>query len=150
MPRPPAPLHPPRFAAHGRVELESEAIGQATVLHFDSTGPFNRELVDRVREAYTPIFAEAAAQGPFAHISSFHGSMLATPEAFAAFAALIAEWRAAGIAPAANAYVVTPEVEGRNLMLAYYRHAWSDLPFEVFERQEDAEAWIAKTMSGPR
>ncbi|MGL6290964.1 MAG: hypothetical protein ACRC2H_09775 [Silanimonas sp.] len=135
--------HAARFPAHGALERHATEASGYTIVYINATGPFNREMVDRVRDVHTPNFAAAAANGPYAHISTFHGSMLATPEAFEAFAALVAEWRAMGILPAANAYVAASDVEGRTFVADHYRRAWADTPCEVFERREDAEAWVA-------
>jgi hypothetical protein len=73
--------------------------------------------------------------------------MLATPEAFAAFGALLVEWKAAGILPTANAYVVGPEVEGVTIVQSHYRRAWEGACFEIFERRDEAEAWIARMLA---
>lgn len=147
---PPAESNASRFAAHGSVALGSSAVTPIRILRFDATGPFNVELAHELRTALTPIYVDAAAEGPFSDVTTFYRSMLATPEAFEAFTALIADWRTAGITPAAAAYVVGPEVEGRNVVMAMYRNAWAGVPFEVFDSQEDADAWVTRTMTQAR
>lgn len=142
-------MGPSAFPPHGAVDPAGNPGTGSRVIYIDATGPFNREMVDRIREIYTPAFRELAPQGPFGHISVFHGSMLATPEAFAAFAALLAEWKAMGILPTASAYVVGPDVEGRVFVEAHYRRAWEGGPFEIFDRRDDAEAWIARMLARP-
>lgn len=144
------PIGPSAFPPHGTVDQSTEEGVVGGIIYIDATGPFNREMVDRIREVHTPTFRDAAAKGPFGHISTFHASMLATPDAFDAFAALIADWKAMGILPAASAYVVAPEVEGSTIVLTHYRRAWAGLTFEVFERRDDAEAWIAGILRGAR
>ncbi|WP_397607258.1 hypothetical protein [Silanimonas sp.] len=131
------------FPAHGRVEVHPHG----RVVYFEATGPFNAEAVAVMRTAYTPIMASMAEDGAFGHISTFHESMLATPEAFAAFGALLVEWKAAGILPTANAYVVGPEVEGVTIVQSHYRRAWEGACFEIFERRDEAEAWIARMLA---
>jgi hypothetical protein len=150
VPQPPATPNAARFAAHGSVSLESSTAAPVRILRFEATGPFNVELAHELREALTPIYIDAAAEGPFGDITTFYRSMLAPAEAFAAFTALIADWRAARIAPTVAAYVVGPEVEGRNVVLAVYRNAWAGIPFEVFDSQEDADAWVKRTMTQTR
>ena len=135
------------FPAHGRVEVHPHG----RVVYFDATGPFNAEAVALMRTAYTPIMAAMAMEGPFGHISTFHESMLATPEAFEAFAALLESWRASGILPAVNAYVVAREVEGRNLVLPRYAAAFpSTCRFAAFETLPEAEAWVACELPASR
>ena len=136
-----------RFPAHGTVDQSVAPVPGGRVVYIDATGPFNREMVDRIREAHTPTFREAAVRGPFGHITTFHSSMLATPDAFTAFTALVAEWRAMGIVPTANAYVVGPEVEGATIVKPHYRRAWDGTSFEIFEHRDEAEAWVAQLLS---
>ncbi|WP_397572856.1 hypothetical protein [Silanimonas sp.] len=50
------------------------------VLFFESTGPFDGEIVEAVIRAYRPLLQRLADGGPFAHVSTFHRSMLATPD----------------------------------------------------------------------
>ena len=146
-PRPPSV--PTAFPAHGAVEQAVAPVPGGRVVYIEATGPFNREMVDVIRAIHTPTFRDAAALGSFGHISTFHESMLATPDAFAAFTALLADWKAMGILPTASAYVVAPEVEGRVFVEAHYRRAWEGSPFEIFERRGDAEAWIARMLARP-
>jgi hypothetical protein len=140
-------MGPTAFPAHGTVDQAAPTTAGGHVIYIDATGPFNREMVDRIREIHTPTFRDAAAQGPFGHITTFHASMLATPDAFAAFGALLAEWKAAGILPTANAYVVGPEVEGVTIVQSHYRRAWEGACFEIFQQRDEAEAWIARALA---
>ncbi len=118
------------------------------VVYFEATGPFNAEAVAVMRTAYTPIMASMAADGPFGHISTFHESMLATPEAFEAFATLLEDWRRAEILPAVNAYVVARDVEGRHFVLPRYAAALpSTCRFSAFEQLTEAEAWLAHELT---
>lgn len=135
------------FPPHGRTEVHPHG----RVVYFEATGPFNAEAVAVMQKAYTPIMATMAADGPFGHISTFHESMLATPEAFDAFAALLDGWCNAGILPAVNAYVIARDVEGRNLLLPRYAAAFpATCRFSAFEQPADAEAWVARELSALR
>jgi hypothetical protein len=122
-------------------------VAGSRVVYIDATGPFNREMVDRIREIHTTTFRDAAAQGPFGHISLFHASMLATPDAITAITAQHVEWKAMGILPTANAYVAGPDVEGVTIVQSHYRRAWEGACFEIFERRDEAEAWIARMLA---
>ncbi len=134
-----------RFPAHGRIA--AHPVGR--IVYFDSTGPFNIEAVAAMREAYTPVMTAMAVDGAFGHVTVFHGSMLATPEALAALAALLAEWRSAGIMPVANAYVAGPEVEGRDLVLPHYAAAFGpSSPLRLFDGLADAKVWVEAALAG--
>lgn len=142
------PMGAKAFPAHGAVDQAVAQVAGGSVVYIEATGPFNREMVDQVREIHTPTFRDAAARGPFGHITTFHVSMMATPDAFTAFAALIAEWNGIGILPTASAYVVGPGVEGKSIVEIHYRRAWEGTRFEIFEHRDEAEAWIARALAG--
>lgn len=118
------------------------------VLFFESTGPFDGEVVEAVIRAYQPLLQRLADGGPFAHVSVFHGSMLATPAALDAFDQLLGEWRRSGIAPIANAYVAAADIEGRSLMMPIFASVFSGFsPFREFDRLEEAEAWVRQRLA---
>ncbi len=118
------------------------------VLFFESTGPFDGEIVDAVIRAYRPLLQRLADGGPFAHVSTFHRSMLATPDALEAFDQLLGEWRRSGLAPIAHAYVAAADIEGRNVMMPIFANVFSGFsPFREFERFEEAEAWVRQQLA---
>jgi len=118
------------------------------VLFFESAGPFDGEVVEAVIRAYQPLLQRLANGGPFAHISVFHGSMLATPAALDAFDHLLGEWRRSGLSPLANAYVAAADIEGRGQMMPIFAGVFSGFsPFRDFERLEEAEAWVRQRLA---
>jgi hypothetical protein len=118
------------------------------VLFFESTGPFDGEIVEAVIRAYRPLLQRLADGGPFAHVSTFHRSMLATPDALDAFDQLLGEWRSSGLAPIANAYVAASDIEGRGLMMPIFASVFSGFsPFREFDRFEAAEAWVRQQLA---
>lgn len=128
-----------RFTPHG--ELSAQLLGN--VLYFESSGPFNKEVVDAVVRAHRPLLQQAAKAGPYGQISIFHRSMAATPDALQTLADLLAEWKQLGIAPIANAYVAEATVEGRDIMMSVFARAFQAFgPFRGFHRLDDAEDWI--------
>jgi hypothetical protein len=136
-----------RFQPHGN--LTAHVAGK--VLYFESTGPFNVEVVDAVVRAYQPLLQRLADAGPFGHISVFHESMLATPDALHAFDALLGEWRRTGLAPLANAYVADADVEGRDIMMPVFAKVFSGFsPFRDFHNIEEAEGWIGAALAAAR
>lgn len=133
-----------RFQPHGRITAHIAG----PILCFETEGPFNAEVVEALLRAYRPLLVELADRGPYGHVTVFHRSMLATPEALHAFGALLAEWRASGIMPAANAYVAEASVEGRGLMMPIYEKLFTGpVPFRTFHTVADAEAWIAEVLA---
>jgi len=119
------------------------------VLFFESTGPFDGEIVEAVIRAYRPLVQRLADGGPFGHVSVFHRSMLTTPDGLQAFDDLLAEWRHSGLSPIANAYVAPAGIEGRARMMPVFARVFSGFrPFRDFERFEDAEAWVRAHLPG--
>lgn len=132
-----------RFTPHGK--LTAHVAGR--VLYFESTGPFNVEMIDAVVRAYRPLLQQLADGGPYGHISVFHRSMLATPDTLHAFNELLAEWRRSGLAPVANAYVAADEVEGRNIMMPVFAKVFAGFgPFRDFRHIDEAEAWVTDAL----
>lgn len=128
-----------RFAPHGRVTMRFEG----DILFYDATGPFNIELVDSLAIAQRDILTTANHQGPWVSVSIMRNSLLASPDAFARYAAMMHAPRPPEFTPLASAYVVGPAVEGRSLMLPKYEaiHIASGRIFQSFEQLDDALAW---------
>ncbi|WP_028453320.1 hypothetical protein [Chitinilyticum aquatile] len=134
-----------RFAPHGHVEIWAE--GQ--LLRYQATGPFNLELLQALDAADRGLMAATAAQGPFAILAEFAGSIAATPDALAALEASLAAQNAAGLASAAVAFVVDPDAEGAVLMRSIIAdiYARQGLPFGWFGTLDDARGWLAAQMA---
>lgn len=121
------------------------------VLFFESTGPFDGEIVEAVIRAYRPLLQRLAEGGPFGHVSFFHRSMLATPDAMQAFDHLLSEWRHSGLSPVANAYVAPADIEGRSRMIPIFAKVFSGFsPFRDFESFDEAEAWVRQRLEAPQ
>ena len=128
-----------RFAPHGLVEISF--VGD--ILLYTATGPFNKELVDSLAVAQTEILTAADHPGPWVSVSLMRNSLLASPEAFAQYNAMMHAAKPARCIPLASAYVVAPDVEGRTLMLPKYAaiHTSSGRLFRSFDHLDDALAW---------
>lgn len=133
-----------RFEPHGRITAHLAG----RILFFETTGPFNAEVVEAVVRAYEPLVKSVAGTGRFGHISVFHRSMLATPDTLEALNLLLGEWRQSGFAPIGNAYVADDSVEGRNIMMPVFAKVFEGFGrFRDFHRIADAEAWIAELLA---
>jgi hypothetical protein len=129
-----------RFEPHGRITAHLSG----RVLYFETTGPFNAEIVEAVVRAYQPLVKDISGTGRFGHISVFHRSMLATPDTLESLNLLLGEWRRLGFAPVGNAYVADDAVEGRNIMMPVFAKVFEGFsPFRDFRSIAEAEAWIA-------
>lgn len=128
------------FAPHGRVEIWRDG----SVVRLLAEGPFNAESVMAIGAAMAKLFADAPPKGRFADILEFRNSILATPEALATFDAFLSRMSEAKTAPLAVAYIVGPEVEGRELMLPVFGRLYQkhQRRFAFFEEASQAETWV--------
>ncbi len=81
-----------QFPPHGRVEMH---LSGKTIL-LKACGPFNLELISALASLEADFLSRHAAQGPFAEIVTFSGSVLASPEVLAAHAQLLVMLKQAG------------------------------------------------------
>ena len=134
------------FRPHGRIEFWAEG----SVIHIQAEGPFNREAVQAVGLAMRDLFKTMPASPRFADMLEFSGSLLATPDALAAFGDFLRAMSAAKTAPIAVAYVVAPEVEGRSVMLPIFTRLYAEhgREFCAFETVAEAEGWLRERLSG--
>ncbi len=128
------------FRPHGQVELWLEG----SVLRIVAEGPFNREAVQAVSRAMHDLLAGVMPGKPFAVLLEMRVSLLASPDALAAFEEFLRTMSGAQIAPKVVAYVVAPDIECRSLMLPLYAaiYARHQRLFAAFETQAEAEAWL--------
>jgi hypothetical protein len=128
------------FRPHGRIEIWSEG----SVVRLVAEGPFNLEILQGLGVAMSELFAESPPQGRFADILEMRSSILASPEVMSAFGDFLARMSAAKTAPVAVAYIVGPEVEGRELMLPLFSriYAQHQRRFAAFETEAEALDWV--------
>lgn len=133
------------FRPHGRVEFWAEG----SVVRIEAEGPFNREAVQAVGLAMRDLFATMPPGQRFADVLEFRGSLLASPDALAAFADFLRAMSVAKTAPVAVAYVVGAEVEGRSLMLPIFAQLYAEhgRQFAAFLTHEEAGAWLRERLA---
>lgn len=133
-----------QFAPHGSIVVHHSG----RVLVFEAAGPFNSEAVEALIRAYTPLLEDVKQGGTYAMITVFHRSMLVTPDALTAFDELLGEWRRAGLAPVASAYVAGAEVEGRAIMMPMFAKVFDGFGlFREFFDLAEAEAWVTAELA---
>ncbi len=129
-----------QFAPHGSIVVHHSG----RILVFEAAGPFNSEAVEALIRVYTPLLEDVKQGGTYGMITVFHRSMLVTPDALTAFDQLLGEWRRAGLAPVASAYVAGADVEGRTIMMPMFAKVFEGFGlFRDFVDVRDAEAWVA-------
>lgn len=128
------------FRPHGHVDIWAEG----SVVRLEARGPFNREGVLAMGLAMRDLFACVPIGGRFGDILVMHESLMASPDALAAFEDFLQAMSQAKTAPLAVAYVAAPEVEGRSLMLPIFAaiYARHGRRFAAFEQLAEAEAWV--------
>lgn len=132
------------FRPHGEIEFWAEG----SVIRIVAEGPFNREAVQAVGLAMRDLFTAMPAGQRFGDILEFRSSLLASPDALAAFAEFLQAMSASKTAPVAVAYVVSPEVEGRSLMLPIFTKLYAEhgREFSAFESMAEAEVWLRERL----
>lgn len=133
-----------QFRPHGRLELWREG----SVIRTVAVGPFNKEAVKAFGAAWADLFSTLPADGHFVEYTTIRGSLIASPDAIAAFRKLLLSNNATGRAPRAVAWVVDAEVEGGRLMLPLFDSLYAEAKrvFRAFALEADAELWLRERM----
>jgi len=130
------------FAPHGQVDIWMDG----DLLHYESTGPFNKELADCLAVAQSNFLQALQPSGAWVSICTVRKSALATPDGLQRYAELIRQ-APPQFTPVATAYVIGPEVEGGQFMAPHFAKIFADAgrPFQTFDTLAEAQIW-AKTM----
>ncbi|MDT9000925.1 hypothetical protein RQP53_16735 [Paucibacter sp. APW11] len=139
---------PGRFRPHGRVEYEE----QGRILWSRATGPFNPELMQALSELVIATFPAMTAKGPWVNICTFNHSALCSPDVLLSFTATMKQLVQMKIAPVATAFVLTPEVDGAELMAPLFEKCFKEggIPFACFPSIELAQQWASSRLSPPQ
>lgn len=130
-----------RFPTHGRIDLVID--GPKAV--YRVAGPFNVQLIAALEALEDRARALGAFSGTWGIVVVFDICALASPDVLEALRLHAEARRQQGIAPAAVAFVLPPDVEGAKLMTPNYERLFRQmhLRFSVFCTQAQAEAWLA-------
>lgn len=128
------------FKPHGRLELVTDG----DIVVYTAVGPFNLEFVQTLSKLRAARQSQRPQAKRIAAVHVFEKSMLMAPEALAALAETVHHLSTDPDPPIALAYVVSQDVEGRNIMLPIIRKMYSDVcfPWQSFEDMDSATAWI--------
>lgn len=132
------------FKAHGRVALWTEG----SVMHVQAEGPFNREAVLAIGVAMKQLYQSLPQDQNFAYLLEFRASLMASPDALAAYGEFLKAMSMAKRAPKVVAFVVAPEVEGASLMLPLFARLYAEhgRQFAAFETMAPAEDWLRERL----
>ncbi len=133
------------FAPHGTYKSRFE---RALVCN-DATGPFNEELLQAFATRSEPFYAEVAARGPYVLMTTFHASMMMSPETIAMIRVVVQRLCRRGEAMVACAHVTTQDVEGRELMCDVYAGIYgpAGIPYRMFDDEARARAWLFEQLA---
>jgi len=136
------------FAPHGR----TSARWDDGLLLVDVTGPFNLEGMALLTRTMLEGYRGQPAGTPVVNVCEMRGTLVYTPDAWAALADAIRATGASGLRVLATVWIVAGDVEGAGLLLPRARalFAGAGRPFEVFERRVEAQAWARERLAADR
>lgn len=126
-----------RFAPHGSIETSPEG----SLVIYRVAGPFNVEAIKAFGKMVAAVLTEWTPVGPFASLSYWENSMMASPDALALYAHILKAGRAIYPQEAVNVWYVPKDIEGLLIM----RRRWEEIyeaggyPLEIYHSKQDAE-----------
>ena len=135
-----------KFQPHGCIDIWMEG----DLLYYEATGSFNTELVDALAVAQLEILKSMTDLRPWASISCVKHSLLMSPDALARYADIMRAPKPEGRTPVATAFVMGPEVEGRDIMSPYFVKIYADIgrPMQIFHTLDEAKRWALAMIVG--
>lgn len=114
------------------------------IIYSMAQGPFNAEFLKAFVLARADLLAQAGQRRLRAHILQMRCSMMASPDMLDEYRRLMSGFISGQMVAEHTAWVVGPEVEGRDFMLPLYEQIYRELglPFATFEQLPEAEDWV--------
>lgn len=133
-----------QFRPHGRVEIWAEDSAAGTIVYAIAQGPFNAEFVKVFQMVRADLFRSRPISKIYGNVVQLHTSILSSPDTLETYANFLGTLASDPAAPAATAWVVAPEVEGREFMLPLFERLFvqSGHRFKAFESLSEAQSWI--------
>jgi len=126
--------------------------GQANYLYADddlfvvhAAGPFNREFVEYLIQIETGLLKEMSEKhARWYALTTITNSAMMTPDAMIRYAEYRQAMRDSKLNPQAIAFVLGPEVEGRQLMFPHFAKLYGDsgITFAEFTEEAPARDWL--------
>ena len=122
------------------------------LLQVEVTGPFNLEGMALLTRTMLEGYRGQPAGTPVVNVCEMRGTLVYTPEAWAALADAIRATGASGLRVLATVWIVAGDVEGAGLLLPRARDlfAGAGRRFEVFAERRTAEAWARRQLDDAR
>ena len=136
---------PSRFAAHGLTVARMED----GLLQVEATGPFNLEGMQLLARTMVEGYRGLPPGTPVVNVCAMHGTLIYTPDAWAALGDVIRATRDSGVRVLATVWIVGREVEGAALLLPRARGLFAEngRRFEVFSERAPAERWARDVLA---
>lgn len=130
-----------RFAPHGRVQV---ALRDDLII-YDVVGPFNIEAIHAFGNTLGELLSNWQPSGPFASLTFWHGSLMATHDALAGYKQLLQAGRKIYPKEVINVWCVPPDIEGRRIMQPLWQTLYDEAgyPLEIVADAETAQARLA-------
>jgi len=127
------------FKPHGKWRFWAEG----EVIYSVASGPFNIEFVKALAGALKEIWATHPFSRPPVYVVQIEHSIMASQDMLAAYRTLHENIPPDRISPAV-AFVVAPDVEGREFVLPLFEKVYTDLNrnFRSFDNLAEGEAWV--------
>ncbi len=137
------------FRPHGRIEIWLEDAPQGALIYSVAQGPFNAEFVKAFQLARNELLKAKQVTRVFGHITQFHTSIMASPDAIESLSRHLVNVHKLGLGSGITAWVVAPGVEGRELMLPLFDrvHRENGQRFAAFEALAPAQAWVRSQLA---
>ncbi len=136
------------FAPHGVIEIFIEG----DVLHYECTGPYNREAFDAMAVAQMAFLSNLKHPGPWASIAVAKESVMASLDGIARYSELMKTKLPPELSAVATAFVIGPDVEGGAIMGPYFTKIYAEIgrPFKIFPTLKEAIQWAQSMVDASR
>ena len=137
------------FRPHGKLEMWLEETASGGIIYSVAQGPFNAEFLKAFMLARADLLAQAGQPRLRAHILQMQRSMMASPDMISEYRQLLSGFIHGHVVAELTAWVVGPDVEGRDFMLPLYEQVYRELrlPFASFEELPPAEDWVRSQLA---
>ena len=137
------------FRPHGSLEMWIEGDEENGIIYSTAQGPFNAEFLKAFVLARADLLQQAGQQRLRGHILQMRRSMMASPDMLEEYRQLMGRFISGAMVAEHTAWVIGPEVEGRDFMLPLYTQIYRELnlPFASFESLPEAESWVRSQLA---
>lgn len=130
-----------KFQHHGKI---IQYVNDSDIIVYRAEGPFNSEILaalDYIENVTLNEFKINIKR--WSTIVIFEKSCMALDDLIIGFGEYLKQIKDNGLHSVSTAYVITPEIEGRSLMVKKYQKCFDDagILFSIFDNEKDALLW---------